>query len=45
MVLYQFKGEKDIEGMNAQPYLIPNFEMEIGYLRTKLTNILQNVQP
>ena len=42
---YQFKGEKDIEGMNAQPYLIPNFEMEIGYLRTKLTNILQNVQP
>jgi len=41
---YQFKGEKDIKGMNAQPYLIPNFEMEIGYLRTKLTNILENVQ-
>jgi len=39
----QFKGQKDIAGMNAQPYLIPNFEMEKANLMANLKKIVTNV--
>ena len=39
----QFKGQKEIAGMNAQPYLIPNFEMEKANLMANLKKIVTNV--
>lgn len=39
----QFKGQKEIVGMNAQPYLIPNFEMEKANLMANLKKIVTNV--
>ena len=39
----QFKGQKEIAGMNAQPYLIPNFEMEKSNLMANLKKIVTNV--
>ena len=40
----QFKGQKSIVGMNAQPFLIPNFEMEKARLMANLKKIVSNVQ-
>jgi len=39
----QFKGQKSIVGMNAQPYLIPNFEMEKMALIENIKKIIGNV--
>ena len=39
----QFKGQKEIVGMNAQPYLIPNFEMEKMALIENMKKIISNV--
>ena len=39
----QFKGQKEIVGMNAQPYLIPNFEMEKANLMANLKKMVTNV--
>lgn len=39
----QFKGQKSIVGMNAQPYLIPNFEMEKEALISNIKKIIGNV--
>ena len=39
----QFKGQKSIAGMNAQPYLIPNFEMEKMALIENIKKIIGNV--
>jgi HK97 gp10 family phage protein len=39
----QFKGQKSIAGMNAQPYLIPNFEMEKEALISNIKKIIGNV--
>ena len=39
----QFKGQKSIAGMNAQPYLIPNFEMEKMALIENMKKIISNV--
>jgi HK97 gp10 family phage protein len=39
----QFKGQKEIAGMNAQPYLIPNFEMEKIALIENIKIIISNV--
>jgi len=39
----QFKGKKEVVGMNAQPYLLPNFEMQVEILKNKLQKILNNV--
>lgn len=41
----QFKGQKDVAGMNAQPYLLPNFEMEKEKFKENILNILQNAKP
>jgi HK97 gp10 family phage protein len=39
----QFKGSKSVAGMNAQPYLIPNFEMQKEQLIANLKAIISNV--
>jgi HK97 gp10 family phage protein len=41
----QFKGQKDVAGMNAQPYLLPNFEMEKEKFKQNILNILENAKP
>ena len=39
----QFKGQKSVAGMNAQPYLIPNFEMQKEQLIAKIKILINNV--
>jgi HK97 gp10 family phage protein len=39
----QFKGQKSVAGMNAQPYLIPNFEMQKEQLIANLKTLISNV--
>ncbi len=39
----QFKGAKQTAGMNAQPYLIPNFEMQKEILINNLKTLVSNV--
>jgi len=39
----QFKGQKETSGMNAQPYLLPNFEMQVEKLKSNLEKVLNNV--
>lgn len=39
----QFKGEKKVAGMNAQPYLLPNFEIQVEKLKNNLQKVLSNV--
>jgi len=39
----QFKGSKSVAGMNAQPYLIPNFEMQKEQLIAKIKTLINNV--
>jgi HK97 gp10 family phage protein len=36
----QFKGNRKIAGMRAQPFLIPSFQMEIPRLFTRLKQLL-----
>jgi len=36
----QFKGNRKVLGMRAQPYLIPSFEMEVPKLFTRLKNLI-----
>ena len=36
----QFKGQKKVIGMNAQPYLIPNYEIEIKRLIENIKKLL-----
>jgi hypothetical protein len=40
----QFKGNRKVLGMRAQPYLIPSFEMEVPKLFTRLKNLI-NAKP
>ena len=40
----QFKGSKTVIGMNAQPYLIPNFEVERERVKQAIKNLMQNVK-
>ena len=40
----QFKGQKTVIGMNAQPYLIPNFEVERERVKQAIKNLMQNVK-
>lgn len=39
-----FKGKKKVVGINAHPYLIPNFEIEKRNLIERLKKILKNVK-
>jgi len=39
----QFKGQKEVSGMNAQPYLLPNFEMQVEQLKNNIEKVLKNV--
>lgn len=41
---YQFKGTKKVFGMNAQPYLIPNWEIERQKLIENIKNLMNNVK-
>ena len=36
----QFKGNRKVAGMRAQPFLIPSFQMEIPILFTRLKQLL-----
>jgi HK97 gp10 family phage protein len=36
----QFKGNRKVSGMRAQPFLIPSFQMEIPRLFTRLKQLL-----
>ena len=39
----QFKGQKEVAGMNAQPYLLPNFEMQVEQFKNNIEKVLSNV--
>jgi len=39
----QFKGQKEVAGMNAQPYLLPNFEMQVEQFKNNIEKILKDV--
>ena len=39
----QFKGQKEVAGMNAQPYLLPNFEMQVELFKQNIEKILNDV--
>jgi hypothetical protein len=39
----QFKGQKEVAGMNAQPYLLPNFEMQVEQFKNNIQKVLNNV--
>ena len=39
----QFKGQKEVAGMNAQPYLLPNFEMQVEQFKSNIEKALSNV--
>ena len=39
----QFKGQKEVSGMNAQPYLLPNFEMQVEQFKNNIEKVLSNV--
>lgn len=38
----QFKGQKSVIGMNAHPYLLPNFEEQVELFKTTITKIINN---
>ena len=38
-----FKGKKEVVGMNAQPYLLPNFEMQVEQFKSNIEKALSNV--
>ena len=39
----QFKGQKEVAGMNAQPYLLPNFEMQVENFKNNIEKTLKDV--
>lgn len=39
----QFKGQKEVAGMNAQPYLLPNFEMQVEQFKINIEKALKDV--